>query len=176
MNNKKTQKIVVIAAAIFVIIGFLIMFGNGFNFGGSSIRKTDTTVMPDATAVTERISDNVMVEQTFQCTTDSIRKLGVVFSRIQYLEGPNMVIELLDGNTTLGSTVIRVELIEEQHRIFIEPNIPITGVKDKNLTLRIYGQEGKDTGLALMYAEIGGSSFKFDNKNIKGTICFYVEE
>lgn len=176
MNNKKTQKIILIVAALFVVIGFLVMFGNGLNFGGGSIKKTDTTIMPDATNVTDRIGENVMVEQTFQCTTDSIRKLGVVFTRIQYLEGPNMVIELLDGNNTIGSTVIRVELIEEQHRIFIEPNIPITGVKDKNLTLRIYGQEGKDTGLALMYAEVGGSTFKFNNKSIKGTICFYVEE
>ena len=176
MENKNIQKILLLLAAVFVVLGFLFMFGKGCSFSGGSIRKTDTTIMPEATNATERIGENIIVEQSFRNTTETISKLGVVFTRIQYLEGPVMVIELLDGDKTLGSTVIRVELMEEQHRIYIEPSFQITGVKDKVLTLRVYGQEGKDTGLALMYAEVGGSSFKFGHNTVKGTICFYVEE
>ena len=51
MKNSKTQKIVIIVTAIFIVAAVLFMFGgNIFKGSGSgSSSRTDMTVMPEAT-------------------------------------------------------------------------------------------------------------------------------
>ena len=63
-KNKKTTTIIIIVAVVFVLLGFLFMFGgNIFNgMGSSKIRKNDSTVMPEATGTTEAINDGFIVE------------------------------------------------------------------------------------------------------------------
>ena len=119
-NLKKKDLIIISITAVFVIGVFVLMFG-GSTFDFSKKRKSDSTVMPVATTTTERIDENITVEQSFVNTTDTISEVGVVFYRIQYLEGVNMVLELYDGSKLLASSVYPVHMIEGEHRTYIVP-------------------------------------------------------
>lgn len=177
MNNERVRKIVIAVTALFVVASLLFMFGgNLFKGGGNGIRKTDSTVMPEATDITSEIKADTVVEQDYVNTTNTISKVGVVFSRYIYLEGAHITMELLDGNTVLASRTINVADIQEQHRTFIEPASVLSGMKNKTLTIKIYSTEKEDTGMKLMMARTGNSSFKFGKINVKGTLCFSITE
>ena len=106
MKNKKLEKIIIGVTAVFIIFAVLFMFG-GTIFSGknsSNARKNDSTVMPEATEITSEIKASTVVEQDFVNTTDTISKVGIVFSRYSYLEGVHLTMELLDGNTVLATT------------------------------------------------------------------------
>ena len=72
--------------------------------------------------------------------------------------------------------VVNAAKIEEQHRTYVEPASALTGMANKKLTIRIYPITKEDTGLVVMMNKDADSSFKFDNKTIKGTLCFSVTE
>ena len=178
MKNSKTQKIVIIVTAIFIVAAVLLMFGgNIFKGSGSgSSSRTDMTVMPEATDLTAEIKRSTVIEQEFVSSTDDISKVGIVFARDRYLEGVHMVIELLEGNTVLASNSVNVAKIEDQHRTYVEPASKLTGMKGKTLKLRIYCAEKEDTGMKIMMSKDVKTTFKFGNKTIDGTLCFSVTE
>lgn len=176
MKNKKLTSIVIAVTAIFVVAAVLFMFGGNIFSGGSSIRKTDSTLMPEATGTTNEIKRTVVVEQSYINTTDTISKIGIVFTKAYYLEDVDLTIELLQGNNVLASTVVDVAEIEEQHRTYVEPVAQLSGMKNKKLTLRIYSTNKTDTGIQVMMADSRGSSFTFGKKEIDGTLCFSVTE
>ena len=66
--------------------------------------------MAEATGTTNEIKKSVVVEQDFVNTTDSISKLGIVFTRLAYKEGITVAMELLEGNTVLASTSLDTTL------------------------------------------------------------------
>ena len=173
MKNKKLEKIVIALTAVFVIAAILLMFGGNFF---SNKGKTDSTVMPTATETTNEIKKNVVIEQDFVNTTDTISKVGIVFSRLAYKEGIDLAIELLDGNTVLAGSTYNVAGIEEQHRTYVEPASKLTGMSGKKLTLRIYPADKEDTGLVVLLDGNADSTFRFGSKTIKGTLCFSVTE
>ena len=179
MKNKKLEKIIIAATAVFIIVSLLAMFGgslfNGEKKGKS--RKGDSTVMPEATEITSEIKGSTIVEQSFVNTTDTISKVGIVFSRYSYLEGVHITMELRDGNTVLASTSVNVANIEDQHRTYIEPASVLTGMKNKTLTIRIYSAEKEDTGMKIMMARTNdGSSCQCGKITVDGTLCFSVTE
>ncbi len=179
LKNDKMKKIVIIVTAVFIVGSLLFMFGgNLFNGGsGGKSRKGDSTVMPEATEITSEIKGSTIVEQSFVNTTDTISKVGIVFSRYSYLEGVHITMELRDGNTILATTSVNVANIEDQHRTYIEPASVLTGMKNKTLTIRIYSAEKEDTGMKIMMARTNdGSSFKFGKITVDGTLCFSVTE
>ncbi len=176
MKNKKLEKIVIALTAVFVIAAILLMFGGNFFSNKGDIRKTDSTVMPTATETTNEIKKSVVIEQDFVNTTDTISKVGIVFSRLAYKEGIDLAIELLDGNTVLAGNTYNVAGIEEQHRTYVEPASKLTGMSGKKLTLRIYPADKEDTGLVVMMDGNADSTFCFGSKTIKGTLCFSVTE
>ena len=68
----------------------------------------------------------------------------------------------------------KIEGIEDQHRTYLKPNEIISGVAGKELTLKIYPETKNDTGMAIMMQENNNTTFKFGNKEVKGTLCFSV--
>ena len=176
MKNKKLEKAVIIAAAVFVVMALLFMFGRNLFSPNGNASTADSTVMAEATGTTNEIKSGIIVEQDFVCTCDSISKLGIVFTRLAYKEGFDIALELLEGNKTLASTTIKVAAVEDQHRTYIEPSSKLTGMKGKTLTIRIYPTEKVDTGLVIMMNKDADTSFRFGDKNVKGTLCFSVTE
>ena len=176
MKNKKLEKLVIAVTAIFIIAAVLFVFGEKI-FNGKTIPKTDSTVMAEATGTTNEIKKKTVVEQDFINTTDTISKLGIVFSRLSYKEGITMCLELLDGDKILASTTLDSAQVEEQHRTYIEPATKLSGMKDKKLTFRIYAVDNEeDTGLVIMMNKDADTTFRFGGKDIKGTLCFSVTE
>ena len=176
MKNKNLTKIVIAVTAVFVIGAFLFMFGGNLFKGNGGIRKSDSTLMPEATGTTNEIKKSVIVEQDYINTTDTISSVGIVFTRLTYKDGIDIAIELLDGKTVLASNTVDIAKIEDQHRTYIEPVSQLTGMKNKRLTVRIYPVTKEDTGLVIMMNKDTDTSFTFDNKTIKGTLCFSVTE
>ena len=177
-KNKKTTTIIIVVAAVFVVAGFLFMFGgNIFNdFGSSKIRKNDSTLMPEATGTTDPINEGAVITQDFVNTTDTISSIGIVFFRITYYEDVDLVIELLDGNNILATKKIDASKVEIEHRTFVEPSTTLTGMKDKNLTIKIYSANKEDTGLVVMMSDKVDSSYEYNGKSLKGSLCFSVNE
>lgn len=179
MELNKKPKLIILIAAIFVIVAILFMFGGNIaSFSwpfSSSIRSDDTNEMPVATSGTERIGKGVKVEQTFINSTDVINQIGIVFYKIEQVENVNVVVELLDGSKVLASNVYLAENVESEHRTFLIPNEPLSGMNNKKLKLKIYSLDGLDTGLGILINEEMESSYKFNGSNRKGTLCFAVE-
>ena len=174
MEKANKGKIIILVAAAFIVIAVLFMFSSLIDF--SKKRKSDSTVMPEATGTTERIENGIVVEQTFTNTTETITQVGIVFVRIQYLEGPNMVLELYDGNTLLARSKYPIYLIEDEHRTYIVPDSPLSGMKGKNLTIKIYAENKEDTGFAVLVSENENAEYRFGNVSKKGSLCFSVTE
>ena len=178
MKRFNREKIAIILILLFVIAAVLFMFGGNF-FSHSETKKEperDYTVMPDANSVTDEITNGVKVEQNFVSSVDSISEIAIVFSRLYYVEDVELVIELLDGNEIIAENTYKVEEIEDQHRTFLTPASPISGIINKELKLRIYSADKSDTGLAIMMNDSTGKFFSFDKKNVKGTLCFSISE
>jgi len=174
MKISKKQRMIILASIVFVLLSLWFVFGRNLDF--TRKRTDDSTVMPEATGTTERISENIVVEQSFTNTSETIERVGIVFYRIQYLEGVNVVLELWQGNRVVASNVYPVYQIEGEHRTFIVPETVITDAKDKDFKIRIYAEDGSDMGLALMVDEKADSSYKFGSMTGKGTLCFAVVE
>ena len=174
MEKANKGKIIILVAAAFIVIAVLFMFSSFIDF--SKKRKTDSTVMPEATGTTERIENGVVVEQTFTNTTDTITEVGIVFVRIQYLEGTDMILELYDGNKLLARSSYPIHMIEDEHRTYIVPDSPLSGMKRKNLTIKIYSKDKTDTGFAILVSENENAEYKFGNVSKNGSLCFSVTE
>lgn len=183
MKNRNRTTLILIFAIVFVFAATIFMFGRNissfslpsFSFS-SGIRKTDSTEMPVATGGSERIDKKTTIEQSFVCTVDSISQIGIVFYKIEQIENANIVIELLDGNTTLIHGIYSTENIESEHRTFLVANEHLSGMKNKKLTLKFYSFDNHDTGLGLMTSENLNCSYKYNSSSRKGSICFAVEE
>lgn len=170
---------------IYLLIGaclILILAGFGFMFGGRIFTKEENVInsgdltMPEANAISEEIKGDTIVEQSFRYEPDSISQIAVVFTRKYYLEGVSIVIELREGNNVLASNSYKVEGLEDQHRTFLDIGGKLTGLAGKDLTLRIYSESKKDTGMALMIQENKKNHFSFGKETIKGTLCFTISE
>ena len=175
MKNKKTEKIVIIVTALFVVVSILLVFGKNIFSSSSSIRKTDSTIMPEASDTTNEIKKNIVIEQDFINSTETISKIGIVFSRLSYKEGVDLAIELWNGTQLLASGSYKISEIEDQHRTFLDTP-SLSDMKNKKLTLKIYPLQEEDTGLVIMMDKNAKASFRFGNKTIKGTLCFAISE
>ncbi len=176
MENRKLEKIVVIVTSVFVLVSILLVFGKNIFQNSSDIRKTDSTIMPEASGTTNEIKGSVVIEQDFINSSDSISRIGIVFNRLTYKEGIDLAMELLDGDSVLASNVYNIASLEEQHRTYIEPASKLSGMRNKKLTIRIYPVTKEDTGLVIMMNKDADASFRFGGKTIKGTLCFSVTE
>lgn len=150
----------------------------------SPIKKTENVSeisnreLPAANATTDELTKGLVVCEDFINTTDNINEIAVVFTRLYFLDEKDasntLAIELLDGNKVLASGSFITNDIPDQHRVYVYPTSPITGMVGKELTLKVYDNSGCDTGVSLMIDNTSTSSFKFGNKTQNGTICFSI--
>ena len=174
LDNKKTI-FVIIFASLFIVVSIMMMFsGSLFDITGK-IRKGDVTKMPDATGSTEEIKSGIIIEQTFNSSTDSIKSIGIVFSRIGVYEGTHLTIELFKNDESLIKKKINTLDVESEHRTFIEATTTLNGMKNKKLKL-IISSENANSGLVVLTSDTINSVYKIGDKVIKGSLCFSVNE
>ena len=170
--NRKTMIIIGVLVA-FILTATLMMFSDKIHIPGSSDTPSGSSEMIEANAVSDEITKGTIVSQTFKCNEDSVKKVALVFTKLYSLENTYITIELLDGNTTLIKQDINVQDIPDQHRVYAQGNT-VSGLKGKELTLKIYPASDSDTGVALMINDGVNSSFNFGSKKMTGSICFSV--
>lgn len=187
MENK-VKKILIIAIVGLAVVSLVFMFVLNSNNNGeqnetannqnnNNTQETTDSGIPEANAVTNEITANMVVKQEFKCSLDSFNKLEIVFNKYyEYddddTDSPMLTIELYNGNDLLMNKIIDVREIPNQHRLHIETSKNIGGLKNKELTLKITNDFDNDTGCTLMYQENKKTSFKFGDNKINGTICF----
>ncbi len=171
---KKDKKVILLIGlcALFIVAAVLFMFKDKLFVRRETVTVSENREMPEANAVTNEITNGLVVEEKFINHTDHIKELAIVFTKLYVLDNVELSIELLEGNKTLLKKTVNVLQIEDQHRLFIEADAPIEGVLGKELTLRIYPETASDTGVALMMQETDDSLIKFGRMKVRGTICF----
>lgn len=172
MNKKK---IVTIVCILFICLGFFVMFGTNL-----FVTKSDYETMPEANAISSEIARNTTISQTFECDLDSIDELAIVFTKLsdpQVDEEGNIAsitIELVCEGQTILFDEFEVDEIEDQHRTFVKAGSAVSGLKGKNVTLNVINNSSLNTGLALMIQDNEIKTFKYNQMNVTGTICFYI--
>ena len=169
--NKKA--IIIGLLAVFVLGATLIMFSDKIGGSGSSNSAKGGSEMIEANDVSDEITKGTVVSQTFKCTEDSVGKVALVFNKLYSLENTYITVELLDGNNTILKQDINVADIPDQHRVYAKGSA-VSGLKGKELTLKIYPASDSDTGVALMINNSVRSTFSFGSKKMTGSICFSV--
>lgn len=177
--NKKFRNVLIAVAVIIALLSCIFMFSISPVFDRTGSSSSINREMPTADGITEELAKGVVVEQSFKNTTDNIKEIAVVFSRLYFLDEDDkevpVKIELLDGNSILAETSVASNDIPDQHRVYISIAEPITGYVGKELTLKVYENIGSDTGVALMRCgDAPNSSYRFGNKKMAGTICFSI--
>lgn len=176
--NSKFKKILIIAAALLAIASCVFMFMISPIKSSKNISEPQNIEMLAANGTTDELVKELVVEQDFINTVENINEVAVVFSRIYFLDEQDadntVAIELLNGNNVLASTIIKSNDIPDQHRVYLYPSSPISGLLGKELTLKIYENSNCDTGVSLMINTDSNEKIRFGNKKIDGSICFSV--
>lgn len=169
---------------LLVIVAVLVIGSCIFMFAISPISKTEKVdeignlEMLEANTTTDELIKGVVVEQNFINRTENINEIAVVFTRMYYLEeadaNTEVTIELCEGRNVLASHKIVANDIPDQHRVYVNPQTPITGMVGKELTIKIYESSNCDTGVCLMANDSSNTNYKFGNKKYSGSICFSV--
>ena len=176
MKRVQIEKLIMFAATLFIVVSVLLVFGGNIFSGKQGMRRSDSTIMPEATGMTTEIKRTSIVQEDFRCTCNTISGIGIVFTRERTVSGAKLTIELSEGDTVLCSMTVNASSVQDQHRTFLNPSEVLTGMKGKTLTLKIYSANQTDTGLKVMMSENSSSTFLFGNKVIQGTLCFSIQE
>ena len=97
MKLPKKEKIIIAVAIVFVIVAVIFVFGRNMSVKSDKIRRTDSTVMPEATGTSNEIRRTTIVSQDFVNTSDTISKVGIVFVRASYMQDVHLTLELVAG-------------------------------------------------------------------------------
>lgn len=175
MNKKNLKKIFLTALAIYT--AFTVCF---YFLAGDQLRyrvATDNIEVLEADAVTPEIVRGVTIRQDFVNTVDNIEQIALIFTKL-YREGQGLLtVDLLNGNELIYRKVFDVDAIPEQHRVFLEPENPIRGLRGETLTLEVYSNSRVNNGASLMMnrsAAPEGSVVSVGKEKIDGSICFSV--
>ena len=185
--DKKLKKAIIALIAIIVIgLGiFLFMKGPGEGTQTEDHQQEQTTIissvteMPQADGTTSELLEGFVLEQNFTTELDSIDEVAIVFTRIYNLEGKasksTLKVELLCDKEILAEETFKDNDIPDQHRVYVKPKKPISGIANKELTLKIYDNSKHDTGVALMInSSATNSQYVIDGDEYPGTICFNI--
>lgn len=175
MNKNNLRKVFTISFIVFAVftVAFYFLSGDQLKY-----RVADDSIsILEADSVTPEITRGVTVSQDFKNTVDNIDQIAVVFTKL-YREGQGLLtIDLMSGNDLVYRKILDVSEIPEQHRVFLSPENPIRGFKDKTLTLKIYSNSKTNQGVSVMMNKAlapAGSRIKIGNQTIDGSICFAV--
>ena len=136
--------------------------------------KSGNREMPEATTSTQEITSGVVIEEKFNNITNNISEIAIVFSKLYAQEDCSIIIELLNGKELLTREVVYGLDIPGDHRTYVRPSNPISGLVGKELTLKIYSDTSAGTGLAVMVDGNDNSMYTMGGNTFKGTLCFSI--
>lgn len=169
--SKKVRNILIAVVAVLVLGSCIFMFA----ISPISVKKGNRE-MPDADSQTGEILSGIVVRQDFNNITDNINEIAIVFSRDYYLEeNTNIIIELLNDSEVLIHSELNADDIEGNHRTYLKPASPISGLVGKDLTLKISTDSTAGTGLSIMCNNSDNSSkYTYGDNVVNGTLCFSI--
>ena len=176
MTKGNLRKVFLISIIIYTAFAVSLYFLAGDQLRYRKVE--DNNAIIEADTVTTEISRGVVVSQDFICPVDNIESVSVVFTKL-YREGKGTLsVCLVDGTNVLYLQKYDISKdVPEQHRLYLEPEEPVSGYKGKVLTLRMFSDAKPYDGVSAMM-NIGnapeGSTIKINNKAIDGTLCFSV--
>ena len=175
MKKENLRKVFIISFLVYAVFAVVFYF-----LSGDQLRyrvSQDGISIMEADAVSPEITRGVTISQEFINPIDNIDEISLVFTKL-YRDGQGLLsIDLLDGEELLYRKVFDVAKIPEQHRVFLTPEKPITGMNGKKLTLKIYSNSSYNQGVSAMMNKnktIQGFSIFADNEKLDGTLCFSV--
>ena len=178
MKNRKLDVAVIAVAMVFILASLLFMFKDRIHLPSGKMDESSIRHMPEADSVSDELVNGVIIEQSFDNDIDAIKNVAVVFTKYDREAHGQVTFELLEGGTILFSKIIDIRSISEQHRVFFTPNSSLTGMSGKKLTIRLYADSsiGGGVGLMIRTADSGNSVIRINSRNIRGTICFSINE
>ncbi|MBQ6334386.1 MAG: ABC transporter permease [Erysipelotrichaceae bacterium] len=173
MKKNDLKRIFTIAFIVYAVfaVAFYYLSGDQLKYRVAE----DKISILEADSVTPEIVRGLNVSQSFLNTVDNIEQVSLIFTKL-YRDGKGLLtIDLLDGDDLLYRKILDVEKIPEQHRVYLEPENPIRGLKGKTLTISIYSNSKVNEGVsAMMNKSISpdGSKIMIGNEVMEGSLCF----
>ena len=173
MSKEKLKKIFIAIISIYtaLVVSFYFLGGDQIKYKASS----GNIAMPEATAVTDEIVAGSIVSQDFVNQIENIEQLAIVFTKFYRNASGIISVSLYNGNEAIVRNTMKLVDVPEQSRIYLVPEEPITGLKGKKLTLKIYTTAKINHGVAVMMSkDVPDSTVNFNGKEIEGTLCFSI--
>ena len=172
MKKESIKKIFIISMIVYVVLTTLFYFlaGDQLKYKNSKYNIT----MPEADSVSDELVNGVFIRQDFKARMDRIDSVAIVFTKFYKEMTGDVVIELLDGIRIIAKKEIKIEDIPEQQRVFLNIDKPLYGVKDKTLTIKIYGNAFSGNAPAVMVNQKIENGYTVGYKKYDGTLCFSV--
>ncbi len=175
MTKRNLAKVFTISFLIYAVFTVCFYFLSGDQLKYRTI--DDSIPIVEADSVTDEVVRGVVVSQDFLNSVDKIDRIGNVFTKL-YREGKGLLtVDLLDGETLIYRQIFDVDKIPEQHRVYLQPQHALQGMKDKKLTLKIYSNSRINEGISVMMNKTAapeGSLIRIGDQTIDGTLCFSV--
>ena len=174
MKASRVRNIFIVLLSIYTIfvVGFYFLAGEQLRY--KEFKDAD---IPEADSITPEIIEGIEVKQHFVNKVDRINTIEIVFTKF-YRDGNGKVtVSLIDEDTNevFIKETLNVLDIPEQHRIYLEAEEPIEGLKNETLTLSITSNCKEGEGVAVMMnEETEGSYIMAGGKILDGTLCFAV--
>ena len=175
MKNQKLEKVIIIAAVVFVLVATWFVFrGNGGN--SSSRNNTLMREMPIADSASGELNHGISLIETFDNHVETIENIAVVFTKFYREAHGKVTFALLDGNEVLYYETLDAEEIPEQHRVFFTPEKPLENMAGKKLKMIIYAycEDYQGIGLMMKTEDVKDSQIKYGDKEFDGTVCFSI--
>lgn len=173
MTKEFLRKVFVIFIAVYAV--FAVCFYYVANEQLSYKSSSNNIVIQDANGISAEINEKVVLTQTFQNKIDSIKEIAVVFTKYYRDIDGEVTIELLNAGQVIASSTYNNETITEQHRVYLTPEVPVTGYEDKVLVLRISSTCSEGAGPSVMVnTNDDSASFFANSEKTVGTLCFSV--
>lgn len=171
MTKEKIKKIFIIIFACFVAFTTIFYFLVGEQL---QYKTSDKGVkMQVADAVSNELTEGIVYEQRFINRLDEIDTLAIVGNVYQKESAGILTIELFDEDRALVHQEINIADVRDQHRIFLNINEPIYGLKDQTLKIRIYSDSKQGEGIALMsVTNTENGILTINGETVNGNICF----
>ena len=175
MTKENLKKVFIIAFLVYAAfaVSFYFLAGDQLKYKVSK----DNIAMLDADSISPEVIRGVTISQDFTNTVDNIEQIALVFTKL-YRDGNGLLtVDLYHGENLLYRKVFDISAITEQHRVYLEPQYPIKGLKDEVLTIKVYSNAKTDSGVSLMMNKADASKGSFvhaGDKKLEGSLCFSV--
>ena len=170
MSSKNLKKIFISIALIYtaLVVSFYFLGGDQIRYRASA----GNIEMPDANAVTDEIIAGKIISQDFVNKIEHIEKMEIVFTKFYRDSSGIISVSLYDGNTALVRNTMKLSEVPEQSRVYLIPEEPLTGLKGKTLTIKIYTTAKVNHGVAAMMRKDNTGHVNMNGTDVAGTLCF----